>query len=503
MSRSVPYVTDVAIATSGSVNAGKSSLVGVLTSGQLDNGSGRARNTVAVHAHEVATGNTSAISTRSCVLSDLTTDGDPNRAMTFVDLCGHEKYFKTTSFGISGYFPDYAFLLVGATKGVVEMTSQHLRLLVSFNIPVVIIVTRIDDCPEDSYEMTCEAISEMCQEIVGKATKALFLNGMTEYNEFLLTGMTPAVQEKMNIAEGKIYQILTRDKVRQLNFPVVTISNVNGFYLDVIKRIVARLPQRNFWSSVSEKGTTNNVFVKYFMSKIDRTLLPENYSFDGSLFYIDSVYKKEVGLIAAGILRGNTLNQHSELFIGPFGKEFHAVRIKSFHNNVKQDIATLENHHRGCIAFVPVTAKTAITREQISKGMIMISGNFVNNLCYHFRAVITIYANSLTLKNGYSPVINMSTIRQTARLILDKPLVHEQNGEKVENILVAGDVAVVTFKFKIKPEFIEPYNIFIFRSGNIHGVGMVVRPIPLSEDTDAKPDPMRVKNFRRSIKKHK
>ncbi len=41
--------------------------------------------------------------------------------MTLVDLAGHEKYFRTTAYGLTGHLPDYACLIVGANMGVVGM----------------------------------------------------------------------------------------------------------------------------------------------------------------------------------------------------------------------------------------------------------------------------------------------------------------------------------------------------------------------------------------------
>lgn len=33
--------------------------------------------------------------------------------ITFIDLAGHEKYLKTTIFGMTGHAPDFAMLMVG------------------------------------------------------------------------------------------------------------------------------------------------------------------------------------------------------------------------------------------------------------------------------------------------------------------------------------------------------------------------------------------------------
>ena len=34
------------------------------------------------------------------------------QVITFIDLAGHEKYLKTTVFGMTGHAPDFAMLMV-------------------------------------------------------------------------------------------------------------------------------------------------------------------------------------------------------------------------------------------------------------------------------------------------------------------------------------------------------------------------------------------------------
>ena len=40
------------------------------------------------------------------------------KIVTFLDLCGHEKYLKTTMFGLVGLMPDFAMIVIGANMGV-------------------------------------------------------------------------------------------------------------------------------------------------------------------------------------------------------------------------------------------------------------------------------------------------------------------------------------------------------------------------------------------------
>lgn len=36
-----------------------------------------------------------------------------------VDLAGHEKYLRTTCFGLTGHLPDYGMVIIGANAGLV------------------------------------------------------------------------------------------------------------------------------------------------------------------------------------------------------------------------------------------------------------------------------------------------------------------------------------------------------------------------------------------------
>lgn len=127
---------------------GKSTLIGVLCGGALDNGRGLARSKVFIHAHELGTGRTSAISQH---LMGFDTEGKPvhqtvaasaqsvaktkswaqvvhasRSVMTFIDLAGHEKYLKTTIAGLTGSHPDYAVVIINSLAGVTKMTREHL-----------------------------------------------------------------------------------------------------------------------------------------------------------------------------------------------------------------------------------------------------------------------------------------------------------------------------------------------------------------------------------------
>lgn len=115
----------------GPMEAGKSTLLGVLTQGEMDNGRGSARLNLFRHLHEIQSGRTSSISHEilgfdakgdvvdysSCVSAEEICEAS-SKLITFIDLAGHQKYMKTTIFGLTAHCPNIAMLVIGANSGV-------------------------------------------------------------------------------------------------------------------------------------------------------------------------------------------------------------------------------------------------------------------------------------------------------------------------------------------------------------------------------------------------
>lgn len=66
-----------------------------------------------------------------------------SKVLTLVDLAGHERYFKTTAYGLTGYLPDYCCLIVGANAGLVGMCKEHLGVALALKVPVFFVVTKV------------------------------------------------------------------------------------------------------------------------------------------------------------------------------------------------------------------------------------------------------------------------------------------------------------------------------------------------------------------------
>merc|ERR1719327_439758 len=84
-----------------------------------------------------------------------------DKLVTFIDLCGHEGYLKTTIFGLIGLCPDYAMIVVNANAGFQKMTREHLGIALALKIPIFMIITKIDIAPANVYEQNMQMLCKL------------------------------------------------------------------------------------------------------------------------------------------------------------------------------------------------------------------------------------------------------------------------------------------------------------------------------------------------------
>ena len=141
----------IRIGVLGNVDAAKTTTISVLKNNKLDNGRGSARSLIFKHKHEKDSGRTSSINHTHINLI--------NKMVSYVDLAGHEKYLKTTVFGLNACSIDYVLILVGANMGVLRMTKEHFKLAVALNLPIIFVITKLDICPPNVLEETINNIN--------------------------------------------------------------------------------------------------------------------------------------------------------------------------------------------------------------------------------------------------------------------------------------------------------------------------------------------------------
>jgi GTPase len=167
--------TTIRVSITGNVDSGKTTLTGILAApaGVTDDGRGALRDKVFNFAHEKENGRTTSIGheiigfdingQQVTSLKQKDQVGAKKKTLwpeivqasqhivQLIDLCGHEKYLKTTMFGLSSLYPHYNMLVVGANMGVSRMTKEHIGITQALKIPMFVVVTKLDLAPPEVY----------------------------------------------------------------------------------------------------------------------------------------------------------------------------------------------------------------------------------------------------------------------------------------------------------------------------------------------------------------
>jgi GTPase len=416
---------DVRICVCGNVDAGKSTLVGVLTTGEKDNGRGSARTKIFKHKHEQESGRTSAISHRSIgfdcngkttnydhetfrVIDKKQMVSNSSKLVTLYDLAGHEHYLKTTLFGLSSSVPDYAMVVISANNGIQRMTKEHICICLALKIPFFIIVTRIDACPSNVFHSTLESIKKLVK-----------MPGIRKL-PFIINGTDDIIISAKNFKDDKIV-------------PIICLSNVTHENVPYLRRFLNLIPIRKNWEKLSHEA---------------------------SLCVIDSIYQVPgIGLVVAGMVSQGCICINDYINIGPdsHGK-YRSVQIKSIQiNNINK-----KKVEAGKVAAFSLSKYKG--HLHVRKGMVMLDSQTPTASTWEFKAEIKILYHTTTIQVGYQPVIHVGSVKQSATI----------QSIEGDNVLRTGGKAIVNFKFMYRPEYLIPGSKLVLRENRTRGVGHIL-----------------------------
>lgn len=463
---------ELGIAVVGSVDSGKSTLIGTLISNKLDDGKGSNRSLVSSHNHEIKTGKTSSISVH-CMKKF-----QDNNSIILIDLCGHEKYLKTTLYGIMGYYPDYAIIIIGANRGILQMTREHTKILHHLKIPMIIALTKID-LIENICANTDKNPEEMITNIVSDIKKIYSKGG------YSIIDMN--VHQEINKETNNIFNIVPNTT----QIPLFKISSKTGRGLDLFKSYISKLPKNKIIKSCP---LADQILLTLQNTNSNKKLNNSTYPY---IFYVEKVYcPNGIGWVATGILRCSNpetyLNVGSTCFLGPSTEQIN-IKIWSIHNYYKEKVDKIYSGQRACLA---IRADKRLTHKIFRKGSILTNNmDIIKYASYKYKAVIKLLSHPSTVKDNFSPVIHCATIRQSARITIleiknkfgkknKTKNINQENNPDINDVsnseykhISPGDSAVICLEFKFYPEIIEPNENFFLREGLCLGVGTILEPI--------------------------
>ncbi|KAI8646855.1 translation protein [Parasitella parasitica] len=366
-------------------------MLGVLTKGVLDDGRGKARANLFRHKHEVISGRTSSVggeilgfdaasrpilhSGKKITWEEITAKAA--KVLSFVDLAGHEKYLKTTVFGMTGSAPEFAMLMVGANSGMIGMSKEHLGLALSLGIPVLVVITKIDRCPAHVLD---ETIKELTSILKSKSCRKIPL--FVENNHDVVMTAQNFVSERL--------------------CPIFQVSNVTGQGLDLVRNFLNTLPS----------------LTKYESDQPFHYEINETYSVPF------------VGTVVSGVMKSGMVHIGDKVLLGPdHAGQFITSTIKGIH---RKRVSIPVARAGQSVTF----ALKNVRRNAIRKGQVLLAyekDKPTPPSSRRFEAEVLVLYHSTTIKSKYQAMVHCGAVRQTASILTtDKTVLRTGDRAKVE-----------------------------------------------------------------------
>ncbi|HMK54373.1 MAG TPA: GTP-binding protein [Methanobacteriaceae archaeon] len=408
------------IGVAGHVDHGKSTLIGTLTTGKLDNGSGSTRIFLDVQKHEIERGLSADLSFavygykdgKVVKIKNPLNKRDKSRLVencekliSFVDTVGHEPWLRTTIRGIVGQKLSYGLLVIAADQGPTHITKEHLGIILAMDLPVIVVMTKID-------MVSGQKIKEVQREI---------------FDLLKLVGRIPYPIQTLQDAD------FVAENMNQHLVPFIKASPVTGDGIELLDRLFYSL----------KMPTNDSESKKPFM------------------MYIDKIYAVTgVGTVLSGTIRQGSVKKGDELLIGPLNSgKFVPVSVR-----------TIEMHHyrkdAAGVGEVVGISISGIDMDDIRRGMIICHPDYEPQAVREFEAEVAILVHPTTISEGYECITHIETLAETTWF---QPL--------EQDYLSAGDTGKILMKFKYRPCAIRKGQKLIFREGRSKGVGTVTRVI--------------------------
>lgn len=425
---SVDDTIETRIAVVGNVDAGKSTLLGVLVKGGLDDGRGKARVNLFRHKHEVESGRTSSVGMEIMgfdTKGDIVVSGVPGRKLSweeigkrsakvisFTDLAGHERYLRTTVFGLLSSEPNYCLLMVAANNGLIGMSKEHLGIALALNVPVMVVITKIDICPP-----------QILQQTITQLTKILKSPGARKIPIFIKNR-----EECINTATQFISQRIC---------PIFQVSNVTGESLDLVREFLNILPHHG------------------------------KYDVDAPFeFHINDTFSVPfVGTVVSGVVKSGIVHAGDTVLVGPDS-------LGQFTTTTVRSIERKRIGVPACSAGQSASfALRRVRRKDVRKGMVVLLAKSDANpnmptpqpkVHREFVAEVLILSHATTIRTKYQAMLHVGPVSQTCAIIdIDRAYIR------------TGDRATVAFRFVQRPEFLAVGDRILFREGRTKGLGIV------------------------------
>ncbi len=415
------FPVSVPIVTLGHADHGKTTTVGVLVTGEADDGDGAIMSRIARYKHEIEMRRTSSVSEKILGFDENGNPVNPQLAfaldesevflksskiVSFVDVGGHERYLKTAARGLLSHSPDYGMLVVASNAGVMYMTREHIGIALSFRIPFFVVLTKVDLASEEALQQRLTEVEQM-----------LKMPGVNKVPLVVRT-LDDAVVAAKNISSGRIA-------------PIFPISNRTRQGHALLTSFLNLLPPRLRWREHKDAPF---------------------------LMYVDEKYDVAgIGTVVAGLVLRGSVAVNEPVKLGPLrGGTYRKTRIRSI--QVRRGIFVERIGAGNGAAF----ALSDASYDDVEKGMVLVKAESNPVAVRRFVADVFILHHPTTIREGYECVFHVNAARVTCRI------------DQMSKIpLRSGDKACISVSALFQPFYAQPGQEFLLREGRTRGIGTI------------------------------
>ena len=343
------------------------------------------------------------------------------KVISFTDLAGHERYLRTTVFGLLSSSPNYCLLMVAANNGLIGMSKygsshprkdtedssehrEHLGIALALNVPVMVVITKIDICPP-----------QILQQTITQLTRILKSPGARKIPVFIKNR-----EDTIETATQFVSQRIC---------PVFQVSNVTGESLDLVRTFLNILPHHGKYDAEAPfEFHVNDTFSVPF-----------------------------VGTVVSGVVKSGVIHAGDAVLIGPDSLgQFTTTHIRSIERK-RIPVPVCSAGQSASFAL------KRVRRKEVRKGMVVLPKLDTPPKVYReFVAEVLILSHATTIKTKYQAMLHVGPISQTCAIIdIDRAFIR------------TGDRATVAFRFVQRPEYLAVGDRILFREGRTKGLGIV------------------------------
>lgn len=387
---------EITMGVLGEEGAGKSTIIGVLINGILDNGRGLARQNVFRHKHEILCGKTSSFSHQILGFDEegnLTNYGDllkPSKSqivrkstkiINFYDMAGGNKTFnRTTISTLSNEYLDYFLFVISAKEEITKTTEDLLSFMYNVDLPMITIINKIDLISDEELEKFVKKYKEIIKKL---------------NNELNLEKIPIIIKNEEDVQQ---FSRSMDEKDILVTFLISTLKWDGG--LTLFKNFLRALPKVN--------QTNYNKDLNQQMEQLEL----EKMEFD----ILEIIYK-ETNAILIGIVSSGKLRINSKYYLGPdINGNFKVVEVKDIF--CKKVAVSYSIKGQYCSVCIKSLGKiNTLTRENVKKGMSLLDMKINPIASRLFEIEIwTIDKSTTVLKNSYQPILNIKHVRQCVKI---------------------------------------------------------------------------------------